>query len=211
MSGPLRARRDPRLRLAGSMANRHLSAAPPGNQSAADRQLPWQPHLRRAAIGRLERSCELIGGGDARWKHSNGARARGGTGRDGAAVAESVLHRTGIGTGPHRRRDPCTAVPDRRARTAARHRESRRGDRVLRRGRARGRERSPVRRRPGAGAAASAREPPGSGCRRRVRRPAPPGAAMASQNADPAAVPSAAARKAAEAGATPARGSVGKR
>ncbi|XP_050763378.1 ubiquitin-conjugating enzyme E2 C isoform X2 [Gavia stellata] len=34
---------------------------------------------------------------------------------------------------------------------------------------------------------------------------------MASQNADPAAVPSAAARKAAEAGATAARGSVGKR
>lgn len=34
---------------------------------------------------------------------------------------------------------------------------------------------------------------------------------MASQNTDPAAVPSAAARKGAEAGATAARGSVGKR
>lgn len=38
-----------------------------------------------------------------------------------------------------------------------------------------------------------------------------PAAAMASQNADPAAVSSAAARKAAEAGATAARGAVGKR
>lgn len=52
---------------------------------------------------------------------------------------------------------------------------------------------------------------------RRQRRPqtgAPvraPGAVMASQNADPAAVSSAAARKAAETGATAARGAVGKR
>ncbi|XP_076208504.1 deoxynucleotidyltransferase terminal-interacting protein 1 [Aptenodytes patagonicus] len=90
----------------GAAANRDVSAEAPGGQSRGRRQLPRQPHPRRAAIGRLERGCALIGGGAGRWKHSNGARERGGgsrqdpgrAGPDRAAAPESPAGEPPLGT-----------------------------------------------------------------------------------------------------------------
>lgn len=162
VSGPLRAHWDPRLRLAGQRPiatfprrrQRPISGSPAVTVAAASQASDdWSARTELRADWRRRRTLETFKRGAGGGAGPDGTRRSRRTGerpaphRDRAAAPESPLHRLFA-----------PRSPARKVRTAARYRESP----IQVRAAAGGRERRPLRRRPGVGAASRAREPPGS-------------------------------------------------